>query len=699
MKIGRTHSVSSVAETRDEERFSNMAIVCLLGLIALYLFLVPYGVKASVFPDETFYSFGTRLQSFAEASIPSYLYYAVYSVVGLFGDDFLSAVQFLNALFLTLSGVFVYLVARMGCGFRLSAFITAVSLLFPSSIYVAYFTPEIPYRCAFWGFVWFIMRRGNTESFGFAALCGILAGIMALIKIHAIFLLPGIFLFLIMLDWNGISRNKIRQYIGLFFILSLSFLATRFILGYAFAGERGLSLFGTSYSTALVDRITLPALFAYIAKTADSAFGHIMGLALVFGFPLTLMLAFIFSPKTGSKIDISMRRIAILCIALLVSLIAAIALYTAILEQLTPGAVRPETTRIHWRYYSFAFPLFLVFAGYAYTRSRETAIQSTGPMKLLAIPFLGLAAYALMNGFPGYAPAFAYDCPELGIFFTPLEWRGWGTLLGCLAILPCLAGLVDERSACRLFLWLFLPVYSIYSIVMVHHFLTPFAREPSVDEEMATYLKWYLGDEKSDLALIDRDAHVSFGLLYYLDNAAIPLSYMVTEDVLDMQRVRPGTKWLVINGPIRVPREFDKYNRTLTAPDSGEGGFHVVLVRIADYSYSVDFRGKEIHWPIHSIERSENEIAVQYGRDLPPRIRIALQFSSEQEPCTAEYRVTIPGMNAPLIINGSHESRHEYVIQGSRLGSTITMERSKEDDEEAADNQTSIPVRLEVTPF
>jgi len=150
--------------------------VTLFAVIAIFHAFKGLGCNPSLFPDETTYNYGIRIDSFKETPVPNYLYYAVYLAINLFGDSFLNAARIMNAIFFTSASFFIFLIARMLCSFKLALFIAVISVMLPYSQYTVFLMPESLNIFCFWFFSWFVLRERNPISPIFAAYSGAISG-------------------------------------------------------------------------------------------------------------------------------------------------------------------------------------------------------------------------------------------------------------------------------------------------------------------------------------------------------------------------------------------------------------------------------------------------------------------------------------------------------------------------------------------
>ena len=132
-----------------------------LFLAAIAIFVALLFRNSGLYPvvaDEAIYSKLSRLQPLADATIPGYLYLAIYRLTSICGDEFLGCARILNAIFFVAATPFIYLAARQVCTKTVASIVALLALLGPINSYTAYFMPEAPYFFSFWLLTWFILR-------------------------------------------------------------------------------------------------------------------------------------------------------------------------------------------------------------------------------------------------------------------------------------------------------------------------------------------------------------------------------------------------------------------------------------------------------------------------------------------------------------------------------------------------------------
>jgi phosphoglycerol transferase len=412
--------------------------------IGAWLYARSAGLNPAIFADEWYYSRMARLQPLAEAIVPSYLYLWIFSASNACGDGFLDCVRFGNVIFFAGAAPFIYLSARQVAGRGMAFAVTVLALLAPVNLYTALFMPEACYYFGFAVLAWVALTRTAWGWAGQGAAAGLVLGLMSLIKVHALFLLPGVCLFL---ACGGQLRGEaawLRRGVQSAVLAALLALALKFGLGWVLAGEAGLSLFGSFYSTT-ADTTARTSKLALLAPAFINGRGHLMGLAVLLPLPLAMLLHALVSRAARARLDAPMKSLLLFSFLMLGSAAGLTVLYTASIRAQGPD----EILRLHLRYYSFVFPLLLMVAAAAVGRPLP------GPRSRSAWVVAALVAAAILVAqvkLPLYRLS-TIDGPELSSVVGPT-----GQALAALDLLVLLLWACGSRVAAPLFLFAALPL-------------------------------------------------------------------------------------------------------------------------------------------------------------------------------------------------------------------------------------------------
>ena len=410
------------------------------------------GLYPSIFADEQNYSRFARLMPLGEVSIPSYLYFWVFGATNACGDGFLACARYLNLLFFVAAAPFIYLGARTVAGKPLAALVTLLCVLAPVKSYTAYFMPESMYFFGFWVLSWLALTRRAVRWARYAAAAGALLGLMMLVKVHALFLLPALCLFMVYAAWRDQRQGPwLRIGAAMACIAAVAALAVKFAIAYAFAGSNGLHLLGSFYGNQASGSLSAGAtLLKLLPAALVSLRGHLMMLALLFGVPLAALLYLLLSPRARGEAGEHGVTLAVYTILMLGAALGLTVFYTASIADFGPR----EGVRLHVRYYDFTFPLLVMAAAVG-----GGAITSVSRRVLPWLIAAALAAslYHAQSVLPADYRLLIGDAPEISSLGLGRPDALAGLLvwleIGLLALWA-----VNRRAAGALFLLVFLPL-------------------------------------------------------------------------------------------------------------------------------------------------------------------------------------------------------------------------------------------------
>ena len=494
-----------------------------------------------VMSDEYNYSKYSRLLPLADAIAPSYLYLAIYRATNLCGDGFYDCAKIFNALFFVASAPFIYLTARRTCTKGVSSIVALLALLGPINSYTAYYMPEALFFFSFWLLTWFILRLDHSSSSKSWCFAGILLGLSALVKPHALFFLPAIVIYILYVSRKKEGKWVLQAFKNAGSFIVFSFLS-KFLIGYFFAGGAGVTLFGPFYEKVAS---STPSDFQHYLKVlalfTESLKGHALAICLMFGVPIAVAInASLNSIFSETEIQ-SDQKISFYSLAVLVSLILIAALYTATTVA-NAGAAFESIARLHMRYYNFAFPLLLIIA------ASQLSLESTTSLyrwrAIVAFP-IGIAIlYAVYTRMAPYWPNYI-DSPELR-GFTRIKYAFY--VLGALSFIALALWVYSARFGARIFVYLFMPLAVAYSTHNVNMDLK--ARLiPDVFDKAGIFTKQYLSNEDlSKLVVVSSDGSGVFRSLFYLDNPQSTQETIPKGSRYDLSKLPAGKEWILLIG-------------------------------------------------------------------------------------------------------------------------------------------------------
>jgi phosphoglycerol transferase len=621
------------------------AILLCAGFVFVYLIVRNCGLRASVFDDEWIYSEFSRLAPRSEAPVPSYLFFFLFGTTRFFGDGFLECARIYNAALFAVAFVFIYQVCRLYTSHKLALFVALLSVLAPIHNYSAYFMPESMYFCAFWILTWSILRNlaGNPWILGCGAGC--IVGLMALIKFHAVFLLPGLVAFFCLVWITKFAGFTLPTLIRVLVTGALSFIIIRIVLGFLLAGPPGLKLAGKLYGSIGSSVHNTADLATILPLGWHSLAGHLLVVCLLLSVPLAAIACVNLkrmksAPESGAKPE----SLYVYAGCLLVPLILVAAFSTAMFAN---GSPYDTINRLHLRYYNFVFPLFFIIAACELSSTRQ---QSLSRIRIIVVILLAVIGLAIVFGaLRTYTPNIV-DSPELAVFYTRQIF------LSCAALgsISVLIWSVQPRIGAGLYLFLFLPLFLGSSVQSALDEISGI-RVSSVYEDAGRFARQLLGMRTAKLSVVSSELLGAYETLFYIDNPSASIVQISPDSVFETSMMPPGKIWALVVGDHK-PNFVPRYQLSLSAYS---------LINLAP-DYTIDF--SDHAWP-STIENVTGLSAPEsFGRwtDGP---EATLEFVS---PLPKKFRIQItaraigPNVGLPFILKIGRQE------QQFRLTTTFT---------------------------
>lgn len=523
--------------------FRRYLVICVGVLLLLFLVLRNGGLYAVVV-DETLYSKFSRLVPFAESAVPGYLYLALFRMTNICGDAFLDCARVLNVVVFLAAAPFIYLSARKTCGQVAAAAVTLLALVGPINVYTAYFMPEALYFLCFWVLTWYALNLDRNSTPRSFAVLGLLFGLCALVKPHAILFMPALLVF----AWVATRKpgagigGIVEALKGVAAFLACA-MVLKFGVGYAVAGRAGLTLMGTAYgSMAHTGLASLSHYLEIVAMAMDVAQGHLIALALMFGMPIAAGACVTLSSIVRRR-DASTTQTALYSTLILGCLLIVVALFTATVPYADPNQA---VNRLHMRYYNFALPLLLIVAaGFL----RQGAHEASLAWRLCtAIPVGLFAVYGLAGGLVPYESSYV-DNPELRGFV--LNGRCFKWLAG-LSIAALVAWVADARLGARLYVFIYAPAFALLASASVNADLGQ-RKTPDIYDRAGIVANNYLADEDiSKLVVVGSDPAGLLRAAMYLDNPNVVLKEVPAGTRVEFSELPEDREWVLTVGDVAL---------------------------------------------------------------------------------------------------------------------------------------------------
>jgi phosphoglycerol transferase len=512
-----------------------------LFFAAIALFFALLIRNSGIYPvvaDETIYSTFSRLLPLADSAIPGYIYLLIYRLTNVCGDGFYGCARILNATFFVAAMPFIYLTARQVCTKSVASIVALLAVLGPINTYTAYFMPEALYFFSFWLLTWFILRQHDSSHLGLWCFAGILLGFAALVKPHALLIMPGLVAYILF-----VSKKKEGAWVlqalrnaGVFIAFTFVF---KFLLSYLIAGKAGMTIFGTYYSSVSDGALSKSQSIQLFTSSIESVKGHLLAVCLMFGLPVAFAIFASFNAIV-SKLEIRKdQKISLFALVVLTNLILVTGLFTASVANLG-GA--ESITRLHMRYYDFALPLLLVIA--ASQLSPELTVGIRKWRAVVAFPIGASILYALYTRLSFYTPN-SVDGPEIRGFISNLTVF---YLLGAISF-SCLALWVyAARTGAKVFVFLFMPLSVAFLTFNINQELRR-ALVPDAYDKAAIFAKQFLSQEdRSKLVIVGSQPGSLYLSLFLLDNPKTVREPIPTGAPYDLSKLPPSKEWVLVIG-------------------------------------------------------------------------------------------------------------------------------------------------------
>ena len=526
LMAGRT--IGTSAECADE-------LAWLLGAMFLVIAVLIFrsgGLHPVVLSDEYTYSMSSRLLPLSASTIPGYLYLAIYRITNVCGDGYYGCARVLNAFFFVAAAPFVYAVARSVCSRAAASVVALATFAGPISSYTAYFMPEALYFLAFWVFSWQLLRARESSMRGWAA-AGVLIGVAALVKPHALLCLPAVVAYVICVCSRTAGRRQ-RHSLTCAAMVCACALATKLALSYALVGRDGLTLFGSLYTSIARDSTSsLQHVIDVFMRSAGNARAHFLAMAVLFGVPFACMVnALIAASRSRAPLDATART-ALYAFFVLVNLVVVTALFSA-----STG----NAARLHVRYYNFAFPLLLMvvaspaaFAADTWDRRPRGILAALLALAILATAFTRL---------PGIYPNIV-DCPEFAGLLVNTAIFDFACSLGVVAL--ALWAWVPRVGA-LMYLFVCVPLIAVVSTFYINDLMRE--RLPSdAYDRAAQFAKQYLPKQDIASVLVVGSGPVEvYRAMFELDSPSASMRIVADGTPLDLSQLPAGTEWTLVVG-------------------------------------------------------------------------------------------------------------------------------------------------------
>jgi phosphoglycerol transferase len=549
-------------------RDARFIVAAACAVVLVFLLQRSLGLNPAVFVDEWYYSKMSRLTELKDAVVPSYLYLWVFRASRACGTGFLDCVRVGNVLFFVGAAPFVYATARTITTPRIAALVAVFALFAPLNLYTAFFMPESMYYFGFCVLGWIALTGARWGQALQAAAAGAVLGLMSLVKVHALFLLPALCLYLLGAGWTErAQRPWLRNGVLAMATAAAVAVALKFAIGYLLAGKAGLSLFGSFYGASASSSSSRP-----LAQMLGPAFvnlrGHLMALAVLLGLPLAMLAHSLLSPAARRAAGPAAFRLHLYALLMLGAALGLTVLYTASIS----SPANQEAVRLHLRYYNFVFPLLFMVA--AAPLAGASAPASPLLRRVLVLLLVIVLAVALVK-LPTYALS-TVDGPDISEMQLQ---KGAPRLLLVLELAALVLWAANSTLAPRLFLFAALPASLLLAQSGERFYLRQLL--PSSDfpaDAAGKYARATIPEAERKLTtIVGTGLPELYRAQFHLDDKDASLLDLPQGAPIASYQLPAHNKWLVVVGPHALPQGVE--------PAVTRGAF--ALVRLAPHGHTI----------------------------------------------------------------------------------------------------------------
>ncbi len=625
-----------------------IAFGLLLALAAAWLAWRNFGLHPVIFADEWYYSKMARLTPLAEAIVPSYLYLWLFGATNACGDGFLDCARGINLLFYTAAAPFLYLTARRFTGPGWAAAIALLSMLAPLNLYTMFFMPEAVYYFGFCVLSWVMLAHADRPLPLLAMAGGAVLGAMSLVKVHALFLLPSLCLYLVYASWHA-GGAWLWRGLGAAGIAAALALGVKFALGFVLAGDAGLSLLGPFYGNAAGGGSLVDRLVQLLGPAWISARGHLMALAVLLGLPLAALLHGLCSSALRAR----GTPVNPLLVYVLLMLGAAAGM-TAVYAGTVAYAGNNEGLRLHLRYYSFTFPLLLVVAA-AVARHERAAPR----LRLLAAGLVGAAVVAAVVLLPRYAIN-PIDGPEIAAIDLR-AWGGWAVAALACAVLALWA--LGQRMAVPLFLFAALPLTLALGGAVTSNYLDQVVNDWVADRAGKAARDHVPAHERHLVTVAGHSVVDIMRAQFHIDARDIGMLELPAGAPIERYQLPVRQPWLLVVGRHALP---EGVRPVLQADDHALVRLEPDTRLLATAGLSADYGGASLLAGAEGMSVAEpwgrwsdgKRVVLHFSRPLPPRLDVILKARAYAANTGLPFTMRVGQESHPFRLAGSFQEIH-----------------------------------------
>jgi phosphoglycerol transferase len=447
--------------------------------------------------------------------------------------------------------------------------------------------------------VWLTLQVSKQQNLLFWLLPGLTLGATALVKPHAIFLLPAFALFALIYAYKKYSSAWIQAVFSSA-LVAAGFMVTKLGLGYAFAGNEGLKFFGGYGSPvgAIAGVVSKPAVEApedttteapvdttteapanasppvdagaieatpsgieiFLGVSASHFLAHIAVLLLLAGIPLVLSLRVSYSVVKAKQPIGDVSAFFVLIALITASMVSVVALF----EAYVTASGDDHSDRLILRYYEFLIPQLLIMGLLLvrFTDSKTVSRITQGSVIVLATMAFTIIYPITFN--KQYADS--STLPGIG------DSQGFFIFVGLFVSSAVVFWIVNPERGNQVIGRFIIPAVLILALVMSQNKLIEINGSPAYFDQAGWDTRTYLeGVPGNRILVVGQTRTEVFTVKFWIDEANIRDLLVGDGSVIGPENVE-GTDYVVTLGNMEIGFNHD----TITA---GEGYRLVKVVR------------------------------------------------------------------------------------------------------------------------
>jgi phosphoglycerol transferase len=503
--------------------------------------------------DEYIYTSQAKNLPFAEQFYSNYLFSLVMGITNSCGYEFYSCTKTINSFFFMGTVLLTFLIAIRFLTFRWSVFVASVTALSPIAVPVSYFMPETMYFSMMTLTIWLTLVVSKRESWLLWIVSGLSLGATALVKPHAVFMLPAFIIFAFIFAYKKHGSGWL-QALGAGTSVAAGFVVTKFGLGFAFAGSEGLKLFG-GYGSPVgaltgaagaeevsvgTDGAVRSGLEVLLTVASTHLLAHAAAMLLLAGIPLMLSLRVSYSVvKTKQPIgDVSSLFVLVALIA--VSMVGVVALFEAYVS----ASGDDHSDRLILRYYEFLIPQFIVMGLLLprFTDSKRLYRIIQGSIIVAASMFFTIY----------YPPTFDKQYADASTLPGMGDSQGFFVFVGIFVSCAVIFWIVNPERGNLVIGRFIMPTVLIVALVMSQNKLIEINGTPAYFDQAGWDTRTYLTDVPGDRIMVVGQTRTEvFTVKFWIDEANIKDLLVVEGSVIAPENV-PDSDYVVTLGNIGI---------------------------------------------------------------------------------------------------------------------------------------------------